>query len=187
MREAELAIGRPDDAADILRRTDITLAQAIASVVGRDPRLEVRAQWREQAPLPHWMAPPLGGEAGVLGRCTGYRIGPLALSFHLAYVDLGRVRPGIASGLQTGRLDLGQVFASEPGIDRFGFQFGTEQGAGELGETLRRRVGERVGRFAWRRYVASLDGQVAFLVVEALPTGTWRAIREGAATGGSSG
>jgi hypothetical protein len=35
--------------------------------------------------------------------------------------------------------------------------------------------------YVWRRYQAAIDGEVTFLVIEALPVSVWERVLEGAA------
>lgn len=166
----------PRDVAEILRRTDHTLGMVLEEVLGAPPRLDVIGQWRLEPPLSGWLAPPLSGEGAVLGRCTSYRMGELDLSRHVAYVDLSRVDPGVAADLESGRVNLGELLAQDPTIEKLDFRFGSDADAdaGPFDEVLQTWFdGSRHGPYAWRRYVGRMGGAVALLIVETLPIETW--------------
>jgi hypothetical protein len=170
----------PTNVTDVLHTTDRTLGSVIESLLGEPPALEVVAQWRLEAPLPAWITPPFGADAPVLGRSTGYRSGTSELSHNIAYVDLSTVEPDVADGLQTGRVHLGQLFL-DPGIQKFGFEFGDDLDAGPLVEEYERLLAGRardLRPFVWRRYVAGIGGTVSFVVIEALPRRTWESMFE---------
>lgn len=168
----------PTNVTDVLHTTDRTLGSVIESLLGEAPALEVVAQWRLEAPLPDWVSPPFAPDAPVLGRSTGYRHGGSELSHNLAYVDLSTVEPDIADGLESGRVHLGQLFL-DPGIQKFGFEFGDDLAAGPLGAEYERLLAGRardLRPFVWRRYAAGIGGTVSFVVIEALPVRTWESV-----------
>jgi hypothetical protein len=168
----------PADVAEVLRTTDRTLGAVIESVLGVAPSLEVVAQWRLEPPHPGWVTPPCAADAPVLGRCTGYRDGAVELSHNLAYVDLSNVDPDVAEGLETGRVHLGQLFL-DPGIEKFGFEFGDDTSAELMTAEYERLLAGRASDlrpFVWRRYLAGVGGTVSFVVIEALPVRTWETI-----------
>ena len=163
------------EAADVLRMTDETLQSTIASLVGARPELDVVGQMRLSPPYPQWLKWVLHAEGDLLARWTRYRIGDVTLSRHVAYVDFGRVDPDILERLQAEELHLGQILTG-PGVDKFGFEFGTGGSAGELDLALRRGHSDvrNLNPYHWRRYIAATSGRVGFLVVEALPSLLWR-------------
>lgn len=168
----------PTEVMDVLRITDRTLGSVIASIIGVPPGLTVVGQWRVEPPHPSWVAPPLSSHSALLSRCTGYRNGEDELSHNISYVDLSRVDPEIARQLESEELNLGQLFLSDD-IEKFGFEFGTDAEAGEIGATLRSRldgIATDLSPYVWRRYLASIDGSVVFVVIESLPTRTWARI-----------
>ena len=168
----------PTNVIDILHTTDRTLGSVIESLLEHAPSLEVVAQWRLEPPHPVWVTPPFAADAPVLGRSTGYRDARAELSHNLAYVDLSTVDPDVAQGLESGRVHLGQLFL-DPGIEKFGFEFGDDSGAPELVAEFERLLGERVQDlrpFVWRRYMAGVAETVSFVVIEALPARTWAAV-----------
>lgn len=165
----------PTDVMDVLRTTDVTLGEVIESTLGVAPTLDVVGQWRLEPPHPAWVSPPLPEETDVLGRCTGYRMGLEQLSHNIAYVDLGRIEPAIAAKLEAQEIHLGQLFLNDQ-IEKFGFEFGTHDVAGGLDAELSQRldgVATDLRPYVWRRYFAAVGGAVAFVVIEALPCGTW--------------
>lgn len=168
----------PASVSDVLQTTDRTLGAVIESVLGTAPSLEVVAQWRLEPPHPAWVTPPFAADAPVLGRCTGYRDEGAELSHNLAYVDLSNVDPDVAEGLETGRVHLGQLFL-DPGIEKFGFEFGDDAGAPVMTAEYERLLAGRAGDlrpFVWRRYSAGVGGSVSFVVIEALPVRTWETV-----------
>lgn len=170
---------------EVLRTVDRTLGSVIESVLGAPPPLDVVAQWRLEPPHPPWVSPPFAADAPVLGRCTGYRFDGREVSHNLAYVDLSTVEPDVAEGLQSGRVHLGQLFL-DPGISRFGFDFGRDDEAPELVAEYERLLDGRVADlrpFVWRRYAAGIGGTISFVVIEALPVRTWETALESEAVG----
>lgn len=168
----------PAKVTDVLHTIDRTLGSVIESLIGEAPSLEVVAQWRLQTPHPDWVSPPFAVAAPVLGRSTGYRFDGSELSHNLAYVDLSTVETEIAEGLESGRVHLGQLFL-DPGIQKFGFEFGDDLGAAPLVAEYERLLDGRaqdLRPFVWRRYVAGIGGTVSFVVIEALPVRTWEAV-----------
>jgi benzoate-CoA ligase family protein len=165
-------IGTPED---VLRVTDRTLGQTIEQLTGVAPELRVARQWHVEPPLAPGISPPLDGSSRVLGRCTAYRVSGIDVSRNVAYVDLGRVSRESADALEDGRLNLGQLFL-DPSIAKHDFVFGSDEDADEFELVLRAGFPELVGEseaFVWRRYLASNDAGVAFIVVESLPVSTW--------------
>jgi hypothetical protein len=168
----------PTTVRDVLHVTDRTLGSVIESVLGTQPALEVVSQWRLEPPCPEWVSPPFAEDAPVLGRSTGYRDSGMELSHNLAYVDLSTVDRGVAEGLESGRVHLGQLFL-DPEIDKYGFEFGDDLEAPGLVAEFERLLSRRVRDlrpFVWRRYVAGVGGTISFVVVEALPLRTWGAV-----------
>lgn len=179
----------PKDALDLLRRTDLSLARTMAAALGAEPRLQVVRRSRLDPPHPAWVAPPLAADASLLERRTGYRLGAVELSRNLAYVDLGRLGPAVADGLRAGGLTVGDVLTGG-GFEKVGWAFGTDAEAGDMDGDLRDPDvwGEGdLGRYAWRRYAAWRGGQAAFVVIEALPFGTWERLLRSARLKGDSG
>jgi 3-deoxy-7-phosphoheptulonate synthase len=162
---------------DVLHRTDRTLSSVFESIVGARPRLEVLAQSRIRPPHPSWLSWLLHPDGELLVRWTRYVLGDTILSRNLAYVDLGRVDRAIVERLESGRLNLGDLFRAQE-IDRFGFEFGTGADAGAIDVTLRQEHKEppNLHPYVWRRYIAATSGRVGFLVIESLPTRTWQRI-----------
>lgn len=163
---------------DVLHSTDRTLGEVIGSTLGVNPSLEIVTQWRPDAPYPSWVSPPFAPDTPVLARCTGYRMHESALSNNLAYVDLAKVRPTVADGLESGRVHLGELFL-DPTIERFGFEFGDDDEAPDLVKEYERLLaGHRYQfrPFVWRRYLAGVGGTPTFIVIEALPIASWRAL-----------
>jgi hypothetical protein len=178
--ERKVGEALPRNTEEILQRTDRTLGQCLGSIIGAPPELEVVAQWRLAPPLPAWLSPPLSADAEILGRCTSYRMGAVRLSRHLAYVDLDRIDPTLAALLETEQLDLGQLFV-DPAIEKRNFEFGTHEGAEEIDSVLSTWCStEEAGLppYFWRRYQAAIKGVVAFVVIESLPTETWKRLGE---------
>ena len=175
----------PTTVPDVLHATDRTLGSVIESVLGKAPSLEVVAQWRLDPPHPGWVSPPFVDEAAVLGRSTGYRDAGSELSHNLAYVDLSTVDPDVADGLESGRVHLGQLFL-DPGIEKYGFEFGDDLEAPALVAEYERLLEGHVADlrpFMWRRYVAGMGGTISFVVIEALPVRTWEIVFERIAQG----
>lgn len=165
----------PTTVTEVLHTTDGTLGSLIERLLRTPPSLEVVAQWRLEGDLPSWVSPPFGTEAPVLGRSTGYRHEDMELSHNLAYVDLSTVDPEVAEGLESGRVHLGQLFL-DPGIEKLGFEFGTDRDEPALVAEFERLLAGRVRDlhpFVWRRYVAGIGGAISFVVIEALPVRTW--------------
>jgi hypothetical protein len=174
----------PHDADGVLRITDRTLGQTIESLVEVPPDLDVVAQWRLDPPGSAWLSPPLSAGSTILGRCTGYRMGAVRLSRNIAYVDLGRIDPTLAALLQSAQLSLGQLFV-DPRIEKHHFEFGTHENAGEIDAVLRTHFAAEIRDlhpYVWRRYQATIEGVVAFVVIEALPATTWRRLLAGGPT-----
>lgn len=168
----------PANVTDILRVTDRTLGSVIESVLGVPPSLDVVAQWRPEPPHPVWVSPPFAPDAPLLGRATGYRDDGAELSHNLAYVDLSTVEPEVAEGLQSGALNLGQLFL-DPGIERYGFEWGDDADAPALAAEYERLLDGHVADlrpYVWRRYVAGVGGTITFIVIEALPVRTWERV-----------
>jgi 3-deoxy-7-phosphoheptulonate synthase len=163
------------DPQDVLRVTNSTLGAVIERTLGSRPRLDVVRQMRVESPHPSWLTWALRPEGDLLVRWTGYRIGRTVLSRNVAYVDVSRVDPKIVVRLQSGQMNLGQLFSSSE-IDKFGFEFGTSVDAGVLSDALIEGHEDmaQLGPFVWRRYIAATSGRAGFVVVEALPTFTWR-------------
>lgn len=160
---------------DVLRVTDRTLGETIEQLTGRAPELRVARQWHVEPPLGPGISPPLGEDGRALGRCTAYSVAGSEVSRNVAYVDLGRVSTDTADLLETGRLNLGQLFR-DPSIAKHDFTFGSDEDAEEFALVLRAAFPDLVERpepFVWRRYLASNDRGVAFIVIETLPVSTW--------------
>jgi 3-deoxy-7-phosphoheptulonate synthase len=180
---AEGGEAMPADAARVLRLTDRTLAQTIESITGVTPRLDVADQWRLGPPASSWLSPPLSQAPKILARCTSYRVGTVRLSLNLSYVDLDRIDPTLAALLETKQLNLGQLFV-DPRIEKLGFEFGTDDDAGEIDDVFRRRFPDELRDlypYVWRRYHAAIGGVVTFVVIEALPVPVWERILEAGA------
>jgi 3-deoxy-7-phosphoheptulonate synthase len=166
---------RPRHPIDVLRRTEGTLESVIESILGTAPRLDVIHQQRISPPYPSFLEWLLRPEGDLLVRWTQYRMGPVTLTRNLSYVDFGRVDPTILARLEAEEIHLGQLFRSQK-IDKFGFEFGTGVSAGEIDLLLRQgHTDEKsLHPYVWRRYIAATSGRVGFLVIESLPTLTWR-------------
>jgi hypothetical protein len=165
----------PADPAGILRRTDRTLGETLESILGTLPELHVIALARTGPPIPAWLSPPLSRDGQTLARWTSYQVGDVVLSRNIAHVDLGRMDPELAGRLERQEVHLGQVMLDER-IEKFGFEFGTEADAGEIGMELKRgfpSVLSDMPQYVWRRYAAGVGGRAALVVVESLPTATW--------------
>ncbi len=173
----------PEDPGGVLHVTDRTLAQTIEWITGAAPQLDVREQWRLAPPV-DWLSPPLSAEGEILARCTGYRMGSVRLSCNLSYVDLGRIDPTLGALLEAKHLNLGQLFI-DPRIEKRDFEFGTDEDAGDIDEVFRRCFSDELDQlspYVWRRYQASIDGVVTFVVIEALPIGVWERLLDAAAS-----
>jgi hypothetical protein len=113
-------------------------------------------------------------------------MGAVRLSRNISYVDLGRIDPTLAALLETGQVNLGQLFV-DPRIEKLHFEFGTHEDAGEIDAVFRACFpGEEddLHPYVWRRYRASIGGVISFVVIEALPTATWdRLLRAGELVG----
>jgi 3-deoxy-7-phosphoheptulonate synthase len=166
---------QPRDPVAVLRRTEGTLESVIESIVGTAPHLHVIHQRRISPPYPSFLEWLLRPEGDLLVRWTQYRMGPVTLTRNLSYVDFGRVDPTILARLEAEEIHLGELFRSQA-IDKFGFEFGTGVSAGEIDLLLRQGHTEErsLHPYVWRRYIAATSGRVGFLVIESLPTLTWR-------------
>ncbi|MFN2489693.1 MAG: hypothetical protein ABR529_08160 [Actinomycetota bacterium] len=173
VRSLHASSSRPLEPMDVLRRTEGTLASVIESLLGEAPRLDVLRQTVIKPPYPSWLTWLLRPEGDLLVRWTGYMSGDVALSRNLAYVDFGRVDPTILARLENEELNLGELFSSQE-IDKFGFEFGTGGDAEELDVALREGHLNLRHPYVWRRYIAATAGRVGFLVMESLPSVTWR-------------
>lgn len=165
----------PADPAEILRRTNRTLGETIESILGVAPELQVIGMERTGPPIPAWLSPPLSTDGQALARWTSYRVGDVVLSRNIAYADLGRMDPELAGRLERREVHLGQVMLDRR-IEKFGFEFGIEADAGEIGRELARGFASLLSempRYVWRRYAAGSGGRTMFVVVETLPTATW--------------
>lgn len=163
------------DPQDVLRVVNTTLGSVIEQALGAKPRLDVVRQLRVEPPHPSWLTWALRPEGELLVRWTGYRIGRTVLSRNVAYVDVSRVDPKIVVRLQSGQMNLGQLFSSSE-IDKFGFEFGSSGDVGGFGDALNQGHEDmgQLGPYVWRRYIAATSGRAGFVVIEALPTFTWR-------------
>jgi hypothetical protein len=163
----------PSRAADVLRITDRTLGSSIHEILGIEPDLDVVRQWlvHDASAVRAPDSFPEGSD--VLVRCTGYRVGSTRLSRNLAYVDLGRVDPVVASELVSGELHLGQLFLDGE-IVKHGYEFGTDTDAPDVDDMFEQCFeDEEVQPFVWRRYLAGPRGEDVYVVVESLPTLVW--------------
>jgi 3-deoxy-7-phosphoheptulonate synthase len=167
--EAE-AVEQPED---VLRPTPLTLSVVIDSIIGETPRLDVLRQSRISGPYPRWLEMLLRPEGDLLVRWTSYMLGETTLTRNLAYVDLGRVDPTLVKGLEAEEVNLGEIFRSQE-IDRFGYEFGSGADAGDIDVALRHGHPGNLHPYVWRRYIAATSGRVGFLVIESVPTLTWR-------------
>jgi hypothetical protein len=174
---AERTRSVPKSAEDILRITDRTLGSVIESVLGRPPSLDVLKQWRMLTPRPPWVS-HLENASAVLVRCTGYRVNGTRLSRNLSYVDVSGVDAALLARLEAGEVNLGQLFVSDE-IRKLDFVFGTEGESIALDDEFLRHFagdGDDLQPFVWRRYAASLDDEVCFVVIESLPIRTWQSL-----------
>ena len=164
----------PTTTDQVLRRTDRTLAQVLEWVIGAPPQLDVIDQWRIEPPaVPSALVPPFEPGDSILARCTGYRTGDVRLSRNLAFVNLSRIDPTLGALLASEQVNLGQLFV-DPRISKLGFEFGTDLDAGDIHDTLARCFpGEDLRPYLWRRYHATIEGRVVFVVIESLPVSTW--------------
>lgn len=163
----------PSHAADVLRITDRTLGSSIHQILGIEPDLDVMRQWLIHGASPGRAPDSFPEESDVLVRCTGYRVGSTRLSRNLAYVDLGRVDPVVASELVSGELHLGQLFLDGE-IVKHGYEFGTDTDAPDVDDMFDQCFeDEEVQPFVWRRYLAGPRGEDVYVVVESLPTLVW--------------
>jgi benzoate-CoA ligase len=171
-----LAIRTPRTPEDLLRTTDETLGVLIENLTGTKPRLDVVRQWHLMPPLAPWLTPPFSAESRVLGRCTSYRRGDVDLSRNVAYVDLERVDPRIAADLESGRVNLGELFLDRA-IVKHDFRFGTDEEADDFDLVLRSGFSddEHDRTYVWRKYYASNEHGIAFVVIETLPLFAWEA------------
>jgi 3-deoxy-7-phosphoheptulonate synthase len=164
----------PSDAMTVLQRTDQTLAQTIESLTDSAPQLDVVAQWRLAPPVP-WLSPPLSRTSEILARCSSYRMGSVRLACTLSYVDLSRIDSTLVALLEAQHVSLAQLFV-DPRIEQLDYTFGSSETAGPVDEALRRFFPDELHElypYAWRRYEVATDGQVAFVVIEALPVPVW--------------
>lgn len=175
----EDSASRPSSPMEMLKRVDRTLAVEVAAVLGVRPTLDLVAQVRSRPPHPAWAAPPLPTDEDALTRWTAYRVGRLELTRNVAYVDPRSIAPGLLEALEMGRTSLGEVFEDpeiEPEIEKFAFEFGTDEMAARLDPALFdtiARGGSHHRPYVWRRYSAALRGMTAFVVIEVLPVETW--------------
>lgn len=174
-------------AEDILHRTDRTLAQVLEAVVGAPPQLDVISQWRIDPPaLPTALVPPFAAGDTILARCTGYRSGNIRLSRNLAFVDLTRIDPTLGALLEAEQVNLGQLFV-DPRITKLGFEYGTDANAGDIHDTLERCFpDDELRPYLWRRYHATIEGTVVFVVIESLPGAAWDRMLRGVVPVGPS-
>ena len=129
---------------DILHRTDRTLAQRSNRCIGLPPDLDVVAQWR------------LDGDASGLALAAASRRFARPRPVHR--IPQGRFasrttcrtstwsdRSDVAAGLETGRVNLGQLFI-DPGSRSTDFEFGTTRtprtDRAEFRPTVRRRAAD---------------------------------------------
>jgi benzoate-CoA ligase family protein len=170
------ASSRPRTPEELLRLTDRTLGQTIEVVTGIEPALDVQRQWHLSPPHAPWVAPPLSGNGWVLGRGTAYRVDGRDLSRNVAYVDLTRIDGSTANDLEDGRINLGEMFR-DPKIVKHDFRFGTDEDpeAADFDLVLRSCFPDVPDPhpYIWRRYLASNDRGIAFLVIESLPLAPW--------------
>ncbi|CAN5334019.1 hypothetical protein BH20ACT24_BH20ACT24_21270 [soil metagenome] len=162
---------------DVLRARDISLASVIERHVGAPPELEVVSQARIKPPHPGWVSPPLPPDADLLRRCTRYRYRDSKLSYNLAYVDPAAAGPELAGPIADGRIHLGEVFASAR-VRKLGYEVGSDRDEPCVrAAVLEWWSGDGPPRpYAWRRYAAALQGTIAFVVLEVLPTATWNGL-----------
>jgi DAHP synthetase I family len=164
----------PSDAMTVLQRTDQPLAQTIEAITDRPPQLDVVAQWRMTPPIP-WLSPPLSHGSEILARLTGYRMGSVRLACTLSYVDLSRIDSTLVALLEARHVSIDQLFV-DPRIEQLDYEFGSSETAGPVDEALRRFFPDELHElypYAWRRYEATTNGSVAFVVIEALPVPVW--------------
>jgi benzoate-CoA ligase family protein len=169
---------RPRTPEELLRLTDRTLGETIQVVTGSAPALDVLRQWHLSPPHAPWVAPPLSGKGWVLGRGTAYRVAGQDVSRNVAYVDLTRIEGSTAEDLEGGRINLGELFR-DPKIVKHDFRFGTDEDpeASDFDLVLRSCFPDAPGLhpYVWRRFLASNDRGIAFLVIESLPLAPWEA------------
>ena len=172
------ATSRPRTPEELLRLTDRTLGQTIEAVTGIEPALEVQRQWHLSPPHAPWVAPPLSGNGWGLGRGTSYRVAGQDLSRNVSYVISTRIEGSTASDLEDGRINLGEMFR-DPKIVKHDFRFGTDEDpeAADFDLVLRSCFPDvsDLHPYVWRRYQASNDRGIAFLVIESLPLAPWEA------------
>jgi 3-deoxy-7-phosphoheptulonate synthase len=170
---------RAKDPMQLLHRTEGTLARVIEDALDISPHLHVVRQQRVQPPFPSWLTWLLQPEGDLLVRWTRYEIGATVLSRNLAYVDIGRVDAPIVERLESKELNLGQLFETTD-IRRFGFEFGTGGTAGPIHWVLREGHTDTktLHPYVWRRYIGATGGRTGFLVVECLPSLSWRRLLE---------
>ena len=154
-----------------------SLVSAMEAVLGRRPRLQVLSASRCLAP--DWSVPPLSPDADILLRWTAYRLGSIDLSRHVAAVDLSVLDPASANSLQMGSVGLAQVL-EDPRIHKMEARVGLLHEWGTLDQKLRRSFEESgtEGPSASRRYVFTMDGVPAGVVVEVLPCELWRRLTQ---------
>ncbi|CAN5716131.1 hypothetical protein BH18ACT17_BH18ACT17_06800 [soil metagenome] len=163
------------DADTMLRVTDRTLGDVIEHALGTAPELKVVSQSVADPPHPGWAVPPLGAGSRLLVRRTSYRFGALTLSRNLACVDLDRVPAPIAADLSAERLNLGELFRSDA-IRKSAFRF---EVPGQVDRSLHEGYPDDGPAFdpcVSRRYEATFDDRISFVVVESLPRTAWSAL-----------
>jgi hypothetical protein len=168
----------------ILKTSDAPLATSMEAAIGVAPTLDLISQAVVAPPHPPWVSPPLRRGAPLLRRRTAYRAGPVRLSTHLAYVDVGRLGHDLSDALLTGRFGLLDVL-DRTAAEKTDHGTGVYGDAPDLDEALSEGFGDSDhALYVWRKYAASIRGRPTFVVIEALPLDWWE--KALGATGGTA-
>jgi len=162
-------------ALEVLGDRGSSLRTGIERTFGISPSLRVLSSAR--SPAPAWAAPLLPAGEEVLLRRTAYRVRRALVSRHLAALLVSACGVDRVAALEVGRISLAEVLA-EPGVETEGHhaEVAETQGERDLEPAVAIAADGLAGVVAWRRYVVTIGGSPAAVVVEVVPCATWERI-----------
>lgn len=148
-----------------------SLRSSIERVAGTKPQLVVMSSVRVRAPA--WASPPLAANIDVLIRRTGYRVGSVDVSRHIAVLQISAFGPERIGALEGGEASLAELLRA-PHVRKADFRVELlDDDAAGRGTMVGVAAQGVAGPLATRRYHVTIDGAPAGIVVEALPCATW--------------
>jgi hypothetical protein len=157
------------ESASLLAVTDRPFRRVLQRVTGTPPDLVLVSQSIQPPPHSSIAVPPLPGDIDLLVRRSSYVHQGSVLSRHVSFVLESALRSRILVALRDANMDLSDVTATE-GVRKLDFSFGHAGTEDVVDEAILEGFGADgfPPDFVWRRYVGTMRGAPAFVILEAL-------------------